>query len=105
MHRIFLGFTATAKNIIIQDMTSNQTKRARHIDFDEAYYSRKTEPRYVEHLFQHNEEVQKSTVRQDQNNNVTEENILAQNPSQTSESEHTKENNLEYNQCRTNYDR
>ena len=50
-HGIFLGFTATDRNIIFRDNISNQVKRARHVTFDESHYHRNKRPPYAQQLY------------------------------------------------------
>jgi hypothetical protein len=47
---IFLGFTATNRNIIFKDSMSQEIKTACHATFDEAYYSRQDKPPYAQNL-------------------------------------------------------
>ena len=50
-HGIFLGYTATDRNIIFRDEASNQVKRARHVTFDESHYHRQKRPPYAQQLY------------------------------------------------------
>lgn len=50
-HGIFLGYTATDRNIIFRDENSNQIRRAQHVVFDKIHYSRQKELPYAKQLY------------------------------------------------------
>ena len=47
---VFLGFTATDRNIIFEDCITKKIKIARHAVFDEAHYSKDFRPPYAQQL-------------------------------------------------------
>ena len=53
---IFLGFTATNRNIWFEDSTTGELKNARHVIFDEAHYSADNRPPYAKKLMELAEE-------------------------------------------------
>jgi len=56
-HAIFLGYTATNRNIIFRDEATNQIKQARRVLFDEDHYHRKKRPPYAAQLYDFNHKI------------------------------------------------
>ena len=52
----FLGFSATDRNIIFEDGTTGEEKTARHVIFDEAFFSVNNRPPYAQQLMDISEE-------------------------------------------------
>ena len=50
-HSIFLGYTATDRNIFFRDKVSNQIKQAQHVVFDEVHCHRKKRSPYATQFY------------------------------------------------------
>ena len=51
-----MGFSATNRNIIFEDGTTGEVKTARHVIFDEAFFSVNNRPPYAQQLMDISEE-------------------------------------------------